>query len=218
MGIFDLPEGGYSACKVRLAQRPLAERAAETDDPGNEETIWLERLSPCHGIIRSVLYSDLGVDYGDVILMDGAPITYHTYGEDQIAVFPHLATLIRPGYHFYDFAGTQEEARQLDNIGRLLEADAVIYSHSENFQTLCATCWRDPNLDHARHEQIEKHIVTGRIAAPPSITPSALLDQIDRAVDTNGSCQIYAPDLCIAAGNPDRERVARRRFDMLSKN
>ncbi|MGI1715343.1 hypothetical protein, partial [Escherichia coli] len=39
---------------------------------------------PCHGIIRSVLYGKLGVDYGDVILTDGAPITHHTYGEQQI--------------------------------------------------------------------------------------------------------------------------------------
>ena len=67
MGRFDLPEGGYPQCKVRLAERPLAERSSETDDPGLEETIWIERLSPCHGIIRSVLYQDLGVDYGDVI-------------------------------------------------------------------------------------------------------------------------------------------------------
>ncbi|MFX4790264.1 hypothetical protein ABTB87_23585, partial [Acinetobacter baumannii] len=54
-GRFGLPEGGYPACKVKLAERPLAERAADSDDPGQEETVWIERLSPCHGIIRSVL-------------------------------------------------------------------------------------------------------------------------------------------------------------------
>ncbi len=56
MGRFDLPDGGYPQCKVRLAERPLAERNAADDDPGLEETIWIQRLSPCHGIIRSVLY------------------------------------------------------------------------------------------------------------------------------------------------------------------
>ena len=59
MGRFGLPDGGYPQCKVRLAERPLAERSAEDDDPGREETIWLQRLSPCHGIIRSVLNQDL---------------------------------------------------------------------------------------------------------------------------------------------------------------
>ncbi|NNE21954.1 MAG: prenyltransferase, partial [Rhizobiales bacterium] len=52
MGRFGLPEGGYPQCKVKLAERPLAERGAENDHPGLEETIWIERLSPCHGVIR----------------------------------------------------------------------------------------------------------------------------------------------------------------------
>jgi hypothetical protein len=49
IGRFGLPEGSYAQCKVRLAERPLAERTADADDPGAEETIWIERLSPCHG-------------------------------------------------------------------------------------------------------------------------------------------------------------------------
>src|SRR5262249_53002825 len=106
MGRFGLPEGSYATCKVRLAERPLAERDAESDDPGLEETIWIERLSPCHGIVRSVLYQRLGVDFGDVVLIDGAPITHHKYGDRDIPVFPHLATLVRSNYQFFDFAGT----------------------------------------------------------------------------------------------------------------
>jgi tetratricopeptide (TPR) repeat protein len=93
LGRFSLPEGGYPSCKVRLSERPLSERDTNHDNPGLEETVWIERLSPCHGIIRSVLFSDLGVDYGDVILFDGAPVTYHKYGDQKIAVFPHLATI-----------------------------------------------------------------------------------------------------------------------------
>ncbi|MEH2489676.1 prenyltransferase [Bradyrhizobium sp. AZCC 2230] len=121
LGRFGLPDGGYFGCKVKLAERPLAERTADLDDPGDEETVWIERLSPCHGIVRSVLYRNLGVDYGDVILMDGAPITNHMYGEQQIPVFPHLATLLRRNYRFFDFAGTQQTARQLADMSEELE-------------------------------------------------------------------------------------------------
>lgn len=46
MGRFELPDGRYPDCKVRLAQRPLAERAADSDDPGLEETIWVEVSAP----------------------------------------------------------------------------------------------------------------------------------------------------------------------------
>jgi len=218
LGRFGLPEGGYPACKVRLAERPLAERTADLDDPGEEETVWIERLSPCHGIVRSVLYGNLGVDYGDVILMDGAPITHHTYGEQQVPVFPHLATLLRRNYQFFDFAGTQETARQLADLSVELDGDAVIYSHSENFKIMCANCWRSPDIDHADHEEMEKHVVTGRIAAPPDIAPTRLLEMIDKGIERRGTCQLYAPDLCAAAGLLARERIDRRRFALLRDN
>jgi hypothetical protein len=218
MGRFGLPEGSFPQCKVKLAERPLAERTADMDDPGREETIWIERLSPCHGIIRSVLYHDLGVDYGDVVLFDGAPITHHTYGEIKVPVFPHLATLTRQGYQFFDFAGTQEEPRQLADASSGLEQDAVIYSHSENYRLLCANCWHDPDLDHENHETMEKNVVVGRIAAPGHVAPARLLDQLDKAIAKRGRCQLYAPDLCEAAGLSVRARVDGRRFDLLTRN
>ncbi|MET4802216.1 prenyltransferase [Bradyrhizobium sp. LB11.1] len=218
VGRFGLPEGGYSGCKVKLAERPLAERAADLDDPGDEETVWIERLSPCHGIIRSVLYRNLGVDYGDVILMDGAPITHHTYGDQQIPVFPHLATLLCRNYQFFDFAGTQETARQLTGMSEELDGDAVIYSHSESLKLMCANCWRNPDIDHVDHEKIEKHVVTGRIAVPPDIAPARVLELIDRGIEKRATCQVYAPDLCTAAGQLARERIDRRRFALLTDN
>jgi tetratricopeptide (TPR) repeat protein len=218
MGRFGLPEGTYHQCKVKLAERPLAERSKDRDDPGLEETIWIERLSPCHGIIRSVLYKKLGVDYGDVILIDGAPITHHTYGSTEVPVFPHLATLVRQNYQFYDFAGTQQETRQLSDASTDLDGETVVYAHSENVQMLCANCWRDPDLDHEHHERMEKHVVIGRIAAVAHVDPVQLLDQLDKAVARRSGCQLYAPDLCAAAGFEPRASVEKRRFDLLTRN
>ncbi len=165
-----------------------------------------------------MLYGDLGIDYGDVILMDGAPITHHTYGEQRVAVFPHLATLLRRSYQFFDFAGTQDKAGQLAALSEELAGDAVVYSHSENVKTLCANCWRDPDIDHSNHERMERHVVTGRIAAPPDIAPARLLDLIDKGIEKRGQCQLYAPDLCAAAGLVPRERIDRRRFALLTGN
>jgi hypothetical protein len=218
LGRFDLPEGGYAQVKVRLAQRPLAERDKDSDDPGLEETIWIQRLSPCHGVIRSVLYQDLGVDYGDVILFDGAPITYHTYGERQIPVFPHLATLICQRYRFFDFAGTQAEQGQIGDLSRDLHQDAIVYPHSENFQLLCATCWRDPSINHGDHITEKKNVVTGRIAAPPGLEPKELLQQLDGAIAQRDTCRLYSPELCEAAGLMERADVERRRFDMIKRS
>jgi tetratricopeptide (TPR) repeat protein len=218
MGRFGLPEGSYSHVKVKVAERPLAERNADLDDPGLEETIWIERLSPCHGIIRSVLYGELGVDYGDVILIDGAPITHHTYGDQKVPVFPHLATLVRRNYKRFDFAGTQHEPRQLADAEIDLDGDSIIYPHSEYVRQFCARCWRDPDVDHEHHEHVERRVVVGRIAAAPDVDPVQLLDQIDKALAKRSGCQLYVPDLCLAAGFQARASVEKRRFDLLTLN
>lgn len=215
MGRFNLPEGGYPTCKVRLAEHPLAERDADHDYPGLEETIWIERLSPCHGIIRSVLYQDLGVDYGDVILFDGAPVAYHKYGDQQIPVFPHLATVKKNNYQFFDFAGTQAKAGELGDISNELDKDSVIYSHTENYKILCSTCWRNEAIDHEHKEREEKHIVTGRIAIPPDVKPYDVLEKIDSTLKATPESRVFSPDLCRAAGLEDRARIEERRFNIL---
>ncbi len=215
MGRFSLPEGGYPSCKVRLAERPLSERNAENDDPGLEETIWVERLSPCHGIIRNVLYQDLGVDYGDVILFDGAPVTYHKYGDQQIPVFAHLATIKKSNYQFFDFAGTQQTNGELGDISEQLENDAVIYSHTESYKILCSTCWRDETIDHEHEESEEKHVVTGLIAVPQDMSPKTILEKIDSVLKETPESRIFSPDLCSAAGFEDRARIEERRFNLL---
>ncbi|MBV1929488.1 MAG: prenyltransferase, partial [Gammaproteobacteria bacterium] len=217
MGRFDLPEGGYPSCKIKLAERPLAERDASNDTPGLEETIWIERLSPCHGVIRSVLYQDLGINYGDVVLFDGAPITYHKYGEEQIAVFPHLSTLQKNNYQIYHFAGTQAQNGNLNHISQQLEEDAIIYSHTENYRTLCSGCWKDEAIDHEHIENEEKHVVTGCIAAPKSMSPQEILEQIDFALKDTPENRIFSPELCFAAGLKDRSKIEERRYNLLCK-
>jgi hypothetical protein len=218
IGRFGLPQGSYGDVKVRLAVRPIAERTADCDEPGREETIWIERLSPCHGIIRSVLYQDLGVDYGDVILIDGAPITEHTYGQRSVPVFPHLATLHRMQYQLYNFAGTQETESQLQEASSDLEGDTVVYSHTEKVKFLCASCWSDQKVNHEHKQTVEKHVVLGQIAAPPALDPAELLKQLDAAMAKRPACRIYVPGLCEAAGLDERAAVEQRRMSIIEDN
>lgn len=210
-----LPEGTYPDTKVRLAQRPLAERGVEDDDPGGEETIWIERLSGAHGIVRSVLYNDLGVDYGDVVLFDGAPITYHQVGADRVPVFPHLATLQRRHYQLYNFAATQAEPRQAGDLSAELPADAVVYSHTEQFVVLCRTCWEKGSSGHERHDEHEVGVVAGQIAAPPEVAPQQLLSRLEAAVAATEGVKVFCPGLLETAGELDRVEEAALRYEAL---
>ena len=130
-------------------------------------------------------------------------------------MFPHLVTLKRRDYRYYDFAGTQPGEGELEALSDGLTADAIVYSHTENFVELCASCWRDPDIDHERHDVESRHVVTGRLAAPPDIEPRTLLAEIDAALARAPDCRLYAPALCADAGDAGRADVERRRFDML---
>lgn len=221
-GRFELPEGKYASVKVRLAEFPLTERNANNDEPGREETVWIERLSPCHGIIDSVLYEDLGVDFGDVILFDGAPITYHKVGEREVPVFPHLSTLKKRNFQFYDFVGLQEESRQLLDLSAKLSGETIIYPHSELYQIVCWKCYNNPASDHSEHSKANDEndisVVNGRIAASPDISPSDLLSEIDEVVSDNPALRIFSPALCAEAGQDDRAVIEQKRYDELGGN
>jgi hypothetical protein len=92
-----------------------------------------------------------------------------------------------------------------------------VYSHTESFTVLCASCWRDPDNDHAHDATVTKHVVTGRIAASPDLDMGELLRQLDSAIALREPCRVYVPDLCEAAGLAERAAFERRRFAMIPR-
>ncbi len=212
-GRFDLPEGRYHAVKVRLVQRPLAERTADADDPGLQETVWVERLSPCHGVVRSALfYDDIGVEYGDAVLFDGAPLTHQQTSDGKsVPVFPHLATLVQSGYLVFPFVGTQQDAGQLAALSAHLPGDAVVYAHSEQMVFLCAECARGGagSTGH-RHAPEDRHrMVRGKVCAPPHLGAHGLREALDAALGQAPDVSLHAPELSAAAGDLPRAEVER---------
>lgn len=115
-----------------------------------------------------------------------APITHHTHGETKVPVFPTWRHSFAA-----DIASSTSPARssqrQLADASRGLDADAVVYVHTEQFVVLCDTCWRSEQTDHANHLARDEHVEVGRIVAPPDIA-------------ARPPCRIYSPALCEAAG------------------
>jgi hypothetical protein len=65
------------------------------------EVLWVQPLSPCHGVLQSPTARKASVDYGDVVLWDGAPVRMNriSTAEGQareVPVFP-LLWILRPG-------------------------------------------------------------------------------------------------------------------------
>jgi len=214
IGAAGLPEGRFRAVQVRVAERPLAERGPGEDSPGREETIWIDRLSPCHGRVVSALFEDLGVDHGDLVLHDGAPILIRDWGErGDVPVFPHLATLARSSNTILRFAATQPEAGAVAAISDELGEGTFLYVHTEAMRTLCRTCWEqhDPAHDHVD----ETHrVVTGKLVFPGDRDTAAVARALDAATTADERLRVYVPELWRDL-DADRAEVERRRFAML---
>lgn len=219
LGRHGLPDGTFPSMQVQLVERPLAERGPEADDPGAHETVWVERHSMCHGTIRSPLYSDLGVDYGDVVVFDGAAILWRRWGDQEVPVHPQLCTVVRPGYRVFAFAGTQSEQGGVAGLGQDLPDDAILYSHTESFSVVCADCWRDPGRDHAAHHVRSRQSVSrGKLCVGPH-TP---LVEVGRTLDAalagrpgGVDCELLVPELWAALGDPRRAAEERVRMAMI---
>lgn len=210
----DLPRGRFPPAQVRVAERPVAERTDGPDDPGDEETIWIERTSPCHGIVRSALFSDFGVDYGDVVLFDGAPILTRQWGDQRVPVFPHLTTLRRPGWNIHRFVARQNEAGQVATAGEQLGEGALLYVHDEQFRILCRACYENRCQDHTDTESTTHHIVSGKLVFPPGMpaaSVAAAIQQQEQAHDI----RIHAPGLWEQLGEPGRADEEARHAQIL---
>ena len=192
-----LPEGHYHSVQVRLAEHPLAARSAEGDHPGREETIWVERLSPCHGRVQSALYYDLGVDYGDLVLFDGAPILHRRWEDRVVPVFPHLVTLQRSEWRIFRFVGIQARDGQIDDLAARLQDDAVLYVHTEAVER-------------------DQTVVRGKLCISPDVDPSRVVKRLDEATEAVDGFSVLAPELHEALGDGDRAASERNRFELLA--
>lgn len=205
-----LPEGVWPHVQVRLAERPLAERTAHEDEPGLEETIWVERLSPCHGRIASALYQDLGVDFGDIVLFDGAPILHRDWGDRSVPVFPHLATLRRGEWRVFEFAARQAEEGQVARLASALPAGATLYVHTEQVRILCNNCWERRD-HHARHASKPHPVVTGKLCIRHDEDPLEVVAVLEQQSEAG----VYAPKFFEQLGLADHRLADRDRFSLL---
>jgi len=212
MGRFGLPEGPFADVKVRLVAHPPAECASSPAaiPAGAGEEAWVERLSPCHGVVKSALRHDLGVDYGDVVLFGDEPAHIREAGGARVPVYAHLATLLHAGCGIYAFAGTQRRDGQVATLSRELPDDTVVHVHPTLCGPRCEACQR------ALATGDDVSVVRGKICAPGHLDARSLLAAVDAAIaKREGQVRVFVPGLCREAGDPHRAEVERRRMNML---
>ncbi len=119
---------GLGRCRVRIFGAT----------PDIHQDSWVHMRSPCHGVVLTPSRLELGADYSDVVVWDGAPLGVFAEGEKKVPLFPFLAKLSTGGAKKYRFvvndaARLEELARELPDALWISE-DLLIVEPEMNFE------------------------------------------------------------------------------------
>jgi len=113
---------GMPAMQMRVAT--LGEEIGRNDPLPSRavtfEVLWVQPLSPCHGVVQSPTVRKASVDYGDVVLWDGAPVHVNEVDGRKVPVFP-LLWILRPGDEKrLRFVGMEKATGSIDSLSEAL--------------------------------------------------------------------------------------------------
>lgn len=216
LGSSGLPEGRFHEVKVRLSARPVAARTEKDDSPGDEETVWIDRLSPCHGRVLSALTADLGVDIGDLVLFDGSPISHQTYEGQKVPVFPQLTTLRRGGWRTFWFRAHLPDPAILESVNNSLPRGAILYSHTRQVRLLCRACSAKGIEATCSHDgpRAESRSHRGKLCVPPEVSLAEVDRVIAEAIHGRADAWVAAPEFAEALGDRARARREQKQFEL----
>lgn len=156
---------GLAPLLVRVLSRPSPVDGTTAFDKGvGFELVWVAPLSPCHGVVQSPTFRDAPIDYGDLVLWDGAPVAEVRTPDDQpVPVFPLLEILRRGDEHRWPFVSLEREPGALDALRQTLPEGARLFVQHERLEHQCRAC-----EDGVPHTHTEPH------NAPPTGTGGTL--------------------------------------------
>jgi hypothetical protein len=115
---------------MQLRVATLGEDVGQNDPlpPGvvTFEVLWVQPLSPCHGVVQSPTARKASVDYGDLVLWDGAPVHMNKIDDRAVPVFPLLSLLKQGGERRLRFVGMQKTAGLIDSVADELGDDVSL--------------------------------------------------------------------------------------------
>jgi hypothetical protein len=168
-----------------------AASAPGSETQGAFETVWVQPLSPMHGVVRSATFREAVTDFGDVILFDVAPIAMVPrpgHGKDmerkQIELAPLVPFLmvLRAGderrLRFLALEQTAGQVRALMDAA----ADCPVFFHAETVERVCARCMAGETL--VKHEHLppeDQRFAIGKLVVPASLDLATVAANLERA-------------------------------------
>lgn len=152
-----------------LSRTPATDATSQLPDKAvGFELVWIAPLSPCHGVVQSPTFRDAPIDYGDLVLWDGAPVAAHqTSSGDAVPVFP-LLEILRPGdERRWPFVALEREPGAVRALEEALPDGVHVFIQQERVEHHCAACEAgEPHEHKAESVPVPASLVRGKLIVP----------------------------------------------------
>ncbi len=183
---------GIPPFQVRVPSRPSGFGLGEPE--GEQfELVWVQPISPCHGVLASPTFGDAPVDYGDVVLWDGAPVLFDP------PCFPLLEILRRGDERRLRFLALASAGEVEEVAGALGELGVQAFAHP-------------------RGRAIEgQQLIVGKLVAAATLDLSELRRRFEAALDAADGARWAVPDLYELCGDTKRAGREHQRWRGLAR-
>ena len=171
------------------------------------ELVWIAPLSPCHGVVQSPTFRDAPIDYGDLVLWDGAPVAAHqTSAGEPVPVFP-LLEILRPGdERRWPFVALEREAGAVRSLKEALPEGVRVFIQEERVEHHCAACEAGEPHEHGAASDpasVPAPFMRGKLIVPFALKLDELVAAWERAAKGR-AVSIALPELYEAVGDAKR--------------
>lgn len=169
------------------------------------EILWVQPFSPCHGVVVSPSFRDAPIDYGDVVLWDGARVATGEGQDGPVPRFP-LLEVLRPGdERRLRFVALEQNPGDVAALETQLPEGCRVFVQQEHVEHICPVCASGDSMKKHDHLPPEEHrIVYGKLIAPASVEAQALRVAVESAKGREGKVSLAIPSLYEWVGDTKR--------------
>ncbi|MBX3270020.1 MAG: hypothetical protein KF729_07145 [Sandaracinaceae bacterium] len=211
---------GLPPAEVRLPTRgdDAAVEATLPAESAGFEIVWVQPLSPCHGVVRSPTHREAVADFGDVILFDPAPVAVVARDGEPTPRFAFLGRLRAGDERRFRFLALEQEAGQVRRLADALPDGVILYPHAERVEMVCPRCAAGDRYTKHDHLPPEAHrVVFGKLLAPGAQDLAALRDAIERAAKAQPGVLLAIPSLYEALGDTPSAGKHHKRWGAIAR-
>jgi hypothetical protein len=142
------------------------------------EVVWVSPLSPCHGVVVTPTARRANVDYGDVVLWDGAPVRVQQVDGKPVPTFPILSILRAGDERRLRFVGMEKGRGAVEAMQAALGQDVSVVV-----------------FDRRHQGSVESELFYGKIIVPTSVELSVVKTRLEQVLRERVGLTFAVPQL-----------------------